>query len=279
MKKISTSIAFILLTVSLFAQDPIKNFSFENWVKNANNKDRPADWLYDSIAVEKGVLKKHSSGTNGSTALYLGSYSDANTPGGVASGSVQIRDNISTLPSSLTFDYIVKNNGGFFNGLSVEIYFYDAKGDYIEDYDAYITQNTTSFRNGTIAISKNTIANAKSYLIFIQYINIGGSLNEYAVIDNLKFNTANTNVSVDETTLPSISMYPNPSKGILNYLLPENETAKQITVTGIDGKQTFFEPNFTNTIDISTLAAGIYTVAILNEQNAIIGRNKVVLTK
>ncbi|MFX3625730.1 MAG: T9SS type A sorting domain-containing protein [bacterium] len=278
MKKNFTSILLLFLVLNVFAQDPIKNFSFENWTSNSNNKQVPADWDYDSVAVEKGVLKKHTSGTHGSTALYLGVYNDANTPGGIASGSVEIRDNITTIPSSLTFDYIVRNNNSFVNGLSVEIFFYGPNG-FIEDYDTYIAQSNTTFRSGTVAINKNTVANATSYLILIQYLNIGGSLSEYAVVDNLKFSTSNSNVSVEETIKPIINIYPNPTTRILNYSIPESEVPNKIIVTGVDGKQTHFQPTFTNSIDISILASGIYSVAILNENNETIGSQKVILTK
>lgn len=279
MKKFTACILLLLLVLGVFAQDPIKNFSFENWKTDSNNILVPAEWDYNSEVAKKGAIKKHNSGSQGSSALFLGCYADPNSPGGITSGSVSIRDNITTIPTSLSFDYIVNNNNSFVNALSVEIFFYDDNG-FIDDYDAYISQSNATFRSTSIPINKNTIAKATNYLILIQYLNIGGSTTEFGIVDNLKFSTSSGgNTSVKEATISTLNIFPNPTTGIFNYSLEGNEKPSSIIVTSVDGKQSVFEPNFTNSINISTLVSGIYTVSFLNEKNAVIGRNKIVLTK
>lgn len=280
MKQIFTCIALLFLGLGLVAQDPIKNFSFENWEMNTNNKLVPTDWETYDEDLDANALRKHTSGSQGSAAAYLGSYNDGSD---VTGANIFIEGNLTSVPASMSFDYIVQNNtNSFINGLSIDVYFYDANGNYIEDYSwsSEMLKNNATFKNGVLNFNKLDIANAKSYEIDIYYFNFGGNINEYSVIDNIKFsNTPGNNVSVPETSKPAVTVYPNPTTGILNYSYSSNEVVSQIVVTSIDGKQISFEPNFTNSINISALAAGIYSVAIIGENDKVIGTQKVVLTK
>lgn len=280
MKKNILALLTLISFTTAFAQDPIKNFSFENWSLDGNNKERPDDWAVTAQHVNADAVKKHSSGSEGSTALYVGSFDDAGTiEGGEA---ILNGGTLTSVPASLSFDYIVQNISNNLNGVEVTISFTDANGGFLDlvSWESERGKNNASFKSGFINFDKTKIANAARYRIFIIFFNDGGNTDEYAVVDNLKFsNTPGMNVSVSEVKSTTVSLYPNPTSGIINYTLQEETKLSKIVVTSMDGKETVFTPNFTNSINISSLSTGTYTVSFLNEQNAIIGRNKVVLTK
>lgn len=279
MKKIFTTFTIALFSTFLSAQDPIKNFSFENWVTNANNKLVPADWGTYDEDLNANAVRKHTSGSEGSSAAYIGSYNDGTD---VVGAELYLEDNLTNIPFSISFDYIVQNNNtSSINGLVIFIYFYDKDDNELKNYWWAVDglKNNTNFKKGFLNFDKDSIANAKSYDIEVFYYNDGGKADEYAIVDNFKFSNTPGNVNVREIIVPTISLYPNPTKGIVNYSLEGNERPSSIIVTSVDGKQTIFEPNFTNSINISTLVSGIYTVSFLDEKNAVIGRNKIVLTK
>jgi hypothetical protein len=276
MKRIFTSILLLFLSASVFAQDTIKNFSFENWTTDADTNEVPVDWDYNKRAVKEGVLKKHTSGSDGSTSLYLGKY--FKTPGFVEGADVSIEGNLTSIPKYFVFDYIVYYEG-LFSDLVVQVFFYDANDIEIDDYLRKVGNETSSFKRETIILDTNKIANAKSYKLLI-YSAPNGGIADYNIVDNIRFsNYPGTAVGVRETAVSDVNLYPNPTNGIINYTVSNNDAISQVIVTSVSGKQIVFEPNFTNTIDISALASGIYSVSILNENDKVIGTQKVILTK
>ncbi|MFX3625731.1 MAG: T9SS type A sorting domain-containing protein [bacterium] len=279
MKKYLTVIALIVLSKSFLAQTPIKNFSFENWTTNSENLLVPSGWETYEEDVESNAVKKFLYGSEGSSALMLGSHVE---DGEVVGSDIYIEDvEISTLPASLSFDYIVQhNNVSKENVFGVDITFYDSNNRIVYDYgwESGILTNNSTFKSATIHFHKDSIVNAVKFDIDIFYDNYHGSIDEYAVVDNIRFNTTKNTQSLFSGN-SSVNIYPNPTTGLLSYMVDEDASVAQVIVTSIDGKQTTFKPNFTNSIDISAFPAGVYSVSFLNEQNAIIGRNKVVLTK
>jgi hypothetical protein len=281
MKPIFTFIAILFITMGAFAQDPIKNYSFENWSTDTMGKLAPDDWTFNKEFVAKNALKRNSSGTQGSYALFLGSFNNA---GDVEGAEVQINDTIIEVPGSITFDYIVQNNNtSFLNGLSVEFYFYDSTDNFIKDYtwNSGFNSNNSTFRKAELAFAKSVIANAKNYLMRIIYYNIGGSTTEYGVIDNLKFNKTSGNVSVPKTQNNTINFYPNPATATINFTAGGNENINKIIVTAIDGRQTTFasETFVNNAIDISALANGIYFVTAHSADGTPLHSQKIVVNK
>lgn len=280
MKKIFTTLSIITISASVFAQDPIENYSFENWITNAKSQLIPTGWYFDSEDIDSNALRKHTSGSHGNAALYLGSYNNSSL--GLVGAEIYLDEFLINIPASLSFDYIVQNNTTkTANGLGVDIFFYDSIGKEIGAYYWGIAnlQNNANFKRGYINFNTDSIAKAKKYELYIYYNNNEGKIDEYAIVDNFKFGNTAANVGINNVLPPAISLYPNPTAGVINYLLPANQTASKITVTGIDGKETTFTPYFANTVDISSLPAGVYTLSFLNEQNIVVGRNKIVLIK
>ncbi len=281
MKRIFTSMTLLLLSIGVFAQDPIKNFSFENWTTNANNKAVPVDWDTFDEDLDANAVRKHTSGSQGSSALYIGSYNDG---ADVVGADVYTEDNLTSVPASLSFDYIIQNNNNsIINGLIIEVYFYDINDDLIEDYvwNSEMLKNNPAFKSGVLNFNPSVIANAKRYEIDIYYLNFGGTTSEYGVIDNLKFRNTGGNVSVQETANSTINFYPNPATNALHFTTSNNETIDKILVTAVDGRQSTFSSNtFTNnTIDISELANGVYFISAYGTNGRLINNQKVLINK
>ncbi len=81
-------------------------------------------------------------------------------------------------------------------------------------------------------------------------------------------------VGVGETPVQSLSIYPNPSKGMI-YLV--NAGNSNITISGVDGKILRTINNFNGTtIDLSNQAPGVYLLSVERQDGSVI-RKKVVL--
>ncbi len=79
-------------------------------------------------------------------------------------------------------------------------------------------------------------------------------------------------LGVEETTLEGVSVYPNPSNGIIT-ISNENNTANNIVVTDVTGKVVYTtSANTTATIDLSSNGTGIYLVKISNENGSVVER-------
>lgn len=74
---------------------------------------------------------------------------------------------------------------------------------------------------------------------------------------HLIFNVVGATLGIAENTLKSVSVYPNPSSGVVNFNLPNGVVAEKATLSDISGKQIGVTIN-NNTIDISRLGTGIY---------------------
>ena len=282
MKKLFTILLMTIICATVAAQENlIKNFSFETWYNTSTNVLAPAIWSYDEDAWDNGGIERHSSGSDGLSALRLNIHSKS---GQQFSTEVYQRDSLKKTPSSLSFAYNVFNyNHIIVDRLVVAISFYK-DSTLIKDYkwSSHFASNTDDFfKNVIIKFNKLIIDTANIFQINIKFDDYGGHEDEYALVDNFKFviDSNSTSIKNFNNHREGIITYPNPTTGILNYSLTNDETVKQVVVTSIDGKQTTFQPTFTNTVDISTLANGIYSVAIIDEDDKIIGTQKVVLTK
>lgn len=78
-------------------------------------------------------------------------------------------------------------------------------------------------------------------------------------------------VGIEEDVTEKISLYPNPTTGILNI---EGVAGNSIVVTDITGK-IVYQNEFSNTIDLSNQPAGIYNISILTNEGVV--NQKVVL--
>jgi hypothetical protein len=94
------------------------------------------------------------------------------------------------------------------------------------------------------------------------------------------YTPAPINSGIQEKEMPSTSVYPNPSNGIVT--INSNQDIANINVFDITGKA-FHNQEYTNKlnqteIDLSTLNNGIYFIAVQSSNGEII-KNKIVLAK
>ncbi len=82
---------------------------------------------------------------------------------------------------------------------------------------------------------------------------------------------------VNNLSITSFDIYPNPTEGYLQYELPENITIDNIKVINIIGQTETFRANTTNTIDLTQHAKGMKLVEFYNEAGELIGVEKVIV--
>ena len=78
-------------------------------------------------------------------------------------------------------------------------------------------------------------------------------------------------LGVEENSLNSISIYPNPASSTINLVLPKNMETGQITVFDILGKQVHsqeFESNNNISINIMNLISGSYFLKVVSGENS-----------
>lgn len=85
---------------------------------------------------------------------------------------------------------------------------------------------------------------------------------------HLVLNVMGTAMSVEKNALNSISLYPNPTKGLVNITLPNDVFANRAIITDVTGKQIPVQIN-SNTIDITGFAAGIYVLNIETQSGSL----------
>ena len=60
----------------------------------------------------------------------------------------------------------------------------------------------------------------------------------------------------------SLSVYPNPTSGLINFNLSANEVVKSIIVTDISGRIVYSQNENTTSVNLNTLANGIYNLSV-----------------
>jgi hypothetical protein len=70
-------------------------------------------------------------------------------------------------------------------------------------------------------------------------------------------------LGLDENILSSkVSVYPNPSNGVLNVNIPSDILASNVSIFDVTGKQVKIFKSFSKSLDISSLSTGIYILKI-----------------
>ncbi|MCH2229326.1 MAG: T9SS type A sorting domain-containing protein [Crocinitomicaceae bacterium] len=84
--------------------------------------------------------------------------------------------------------------------------------------------------------------------------------------------TGNGVIGLDENTLEGVSVYPNPSEGMLN-ISNENNTTNTITVYNMVGKVVLSRTaNASTTINLAAQGTGVYMVEVANENGSFVER-------
>lgn len=87
------------------------------------------------------------------------------------------------------------------------------------------------------------------------------------LIDNFVIETT---LGTDEFSSNAINIFPNPTKGILNYTIINRIVLTAITINDISGKQVYISENtINNSIDVSNLSSGVYFITFTSENNSV----------
>ncbi|MDI1256901.1 MAG: S8 family serine peptidase [Flavobacterium sp.] len=101
--------------------------------------------------------------------------------------------------------------------------------------------------------------------VFDSYNGDGGTINSV----NLNFcNVTNANLGVEDALIAKVTVYPNPTKGIVNVSLPQNTTNTILQLFDIQGRKILSKTtnNSEEVINIENLQEGVYLLTVENEQ-------------
>ncbi len=266
MKKLLLCVLGSLFFLNAYTQvQEIKNFSFENWTSN-NGLLYPDDWTINTAnAIESNAIAGVNNHTDGNYAILFGSCYDNGTLIGT---QVSQYDNLTSSIAGITFDYLVQNNtSSLWNGLSISVYFYAEDGEYLDDF-YWSSEQVTNYGNFTQGVFNFTPpANSFQYLLELGYLNVGGSPNEYAIVDNLRFIQGGN--AIEQTIKPELELYPNPVSSSINFNNPLGEGSAVITdLSGALLYKATLSASM-NSIDLSSLSVGSYILTIESESGII----------
>ncbi len=284
MKKFIVLAIALCMAASTFAQIP--NNSFENWT-NTNGYNMPDGWdNLNSMTTSQSVYTC-TKGTPGSVgAAYLKLISQTVTgmgvmPGVAVSGTIDMNSMMPAAgfacadrPTSLKgkWQYMASGNDQGF----IAIYLTKWNSgmgmrDTIGMAMQMLNGMAMSWANFTIPISYNNPANPDSAIIILSASGDTPVNGSYLYIDNLSFTIPTTGLTTEEVGL--LKLYPNPASSVMQLdLTGLTVPVKSITITNIEGKVVSYVTNATtkiNTIDVSTLPAGLYILQVQTEKGNI----------
>jgi hypothetical protein len=264
MKQILLCMLACLPVITSLSQPTIKNSSFENWtVNDAGNT--PNDWYCDSFYTKNEYVKKITGGSQGTYSIQLGSFA---TGGQTLGSEINYYDTLLSSPGNLLFDYKVFNSVGF-SGLIIRVYLYDKDDDYIDDYAWASDGNNSDFTTGTLKLPYPSDPAPAKVRINVAYFNANGQTNEYAVVDNFRFDKRAVTGITSQAALISRA-YPNPASDIL-YLESDHADISHVQLIGIDGK-TIDLTALNSSVDVSNINSGVYTMVAYDYNSGVLGR-------
>ncbi len=89
--------------------------------------------------------------------------------------------------------------------------------------------------------------------------------------DYWEFTPVPTGIKTNDSE-PTLNIYPNPSEGIFNLVLPANFIANQVNVYSITGAEVYKSDKFQSTLDLSKLEKGVYFIKVRSNTNTLIKR-------
>ncbi len=189
------------------------------------------------------------------------------------------------------------NVGTFIYG---KIYSIDANGDFIEEGLTDYHEVTTADLNGTVTLELYSwlqlTAATQTYLVVVGSDGDGGASNDLVVktagssepqttffkdeTDTWFYSTGtpvvrlnfDPTIGLNEATLEGVSIYPNPSEGIVT-VSNDNNTTNTIEVFNLVGGKVYSTTaSSTTTIDLSANGTGVYIVKVYNENGSFVER-------
>jgi hypothetical protein len=287
MKKTILCSAFVMAVLSASAQIP--NPGFESWTTVGSYSD-PDGWgtlnamtsVMSVYTAEKGMP-----GNPGSSYLKLTSKTVTGfgvVPGIAATGQINIATmNVTggfaytTRPANLTGSWQYMAMSGSDQGaVAVFLTKWNSSTmarDTVASAIKPLTGMEMSWADFSIPLTYNKSFAPDSALIIMSSSNMTPADGSYLWVDNLAFSgTGPTAIASTESTINNLTVYPNPAKDKVNvsYSIKEggNYTVQIVDLLGkVVSTQTVHAVQGNNrlTMDITTLAAGTYSLNLSNE--------------
>jgi len=120
------------------------------------------------------------------------------------------------------------------------------------------------YRNNAVVYEGEIYNGEQADRIAFRYDNYASGFS----VDNFRITT--TALSVKDNTLASLSVYPNPSNGIVNISNANNLIIDSVSITDLNGRTVKqFSNNVTDQINISDLSTGMYLMNISTDQGSV----------
>ncbi|MCO6147481.1 T9SS type A sorting domain-containing protein [Flavobacterium sp. NRK1] len=100
------------------------------------------------------------------------------------------------------------------------------------------------------------------------YDQLGFNIEEDTVVNPTVVDTCAVTASLNDNTLTALSVYPNPTSGILNLANADTLNVENITITDMSGKTVFNQKGNTTKIDVQHLPQGMYFLTITTGNNS-----------
>lgn len=259
--------AVVFLSVNQSNGQAIPNAGFESWIQ-VGDDHYPEFWdVSDSSDVKDGYIERSTESNSESYAVKFNTYMRSYAP------NVEIYRAFSgsSRPDSFQFSVkivdLVNTNS---DGAIADIFFYDANEDYVRDISIRINKNTDW---QTVTQALGDLSNINYYKINLYLVDFSRSANTYAIFDDLKFitNEPSSVQNVAEAT-DIINVFPNPSgSGWLN--VSSYATIKGYEVISSNGTiVTADEAIQIDHLDLTEMAAGLYTIRFTLEDDSVVFR-------
>ena len=250
------------------AQAQVKNPGFEFWTLQ-NNKNIPTGWQVDTAYSNNDIIRSQVGGSEGSYSVFMGSTLFLGDPKG---SEMQLHDTLSKFPGHLLFDSQVYNAIND-NGIYLQVFFFDSLMNPILDFAGNSKGNHSNWVTDTVYINLPAFPTPKYVDIEASYYNLDGSLNEYGLLDNLRF--LMPTVASNPQVLDPVSVVPVPvGKNLHIRNLPAGENRARLVC--MDRRVIEF-PNCGDALDLEKFNPGIYLLELYGESNNLLLRQKIVI--
>ncbi|WP_452232334.1 T9SS type A sorting domain-containing protein [Lacinutrix sp. MEBiC02595] len=240
MKKIYLLLFTIVTTIS-FGQNELTNTSFETWT-GTGSTDVPTNWHGSKSSIALSAVTQSMDAQDGSSSVAL------------SAGSSHKRftnEAITSTNEEYTLTYYVKGNGQIRNA------FHD--GNY-SGYTSYTSLSSATWTQMTYVFTP--LAGNLEVIFSVKSTSGDGVL-----IDNVVLVKSAT-LSVNQNEAATFSVFPNPvTNGTVNIKINNNE-AVNVSVFDVLGKQVLVKNVTNQTLNVSSLNAGVYILRIAQNGNS-----------
>ncbi len=176
---------------------------------------------------------------------------------------------------------LLSQTGSAFTNDEIAVWIdYNNDSDFLDagEQVGYVLVGTGWSNVFTFTVPTSAVSSAVRMRVRISYSTDGAivpcGLSTYGEVEDYTVNITTSGASLLENDLSAITIYPNPSSDILNIdLSSANEEVKSISIVDITGKliQTIDVLENTNiSLNVSSLASGLYHVMISSASNSIV---------